>query len=136
MENYVHKVKYFETDKMGITHHSNYVRWMESARIDFLEKAGWNFARLESEGLVSPVLEIQCKYIHSTTFGDVVEAKVTVAECSRVRIKFHYVMTNEEGEKVFEGYSSHCFIKENGRPVRLEKDLPGFMDDMKKYLES
>ena len=135
MENYVHKVKYFETDKMGITHHSNYVRWMESARIDFLDKAGWNFARLEAEGMVSPVLDIQCKYIHSTTFSDVVEVKVTVAECSRVRIRFHYVMTNEEGEKVFEGYSSHCFIKENGRPVRLEKDLPGFVDDMKKYFE-
>lgn len=135
MENYVHKVKYFETDKMGITHHSNYVRWMESARIDFLDKAGWNFARLEAEGMVSPVLDIQCKYIHSTTFSDVVEVKVTVAECSRVRIRFHYVMTNEEGEKVFEGYSSHCFIQENGRPVRLEKDLPGFVDDMKKYFE-
>ena len=49
MEPYLHKVQYYETDKMGIAHHSNYIRWMEEARVDFLEKIGWGFDRLEAE---------------------------------------------------------------------------------------
>ena len=52
---YTHLVQYYETDKMGVTHHSNYIRWMEEARISFLEESGWSFSRLEAEGLVSPV---------------------------------------------------------------------------------
>ena len=55
---YVHTVQYYETDKMGITHHSNYIRWMEEARVDFLSQIGWEFAKLEAMGIVSPVLEL------------------------------------------------------------------------------
>ena len=53
---YQHKIQYYETDKMGITHHSNYIRWMEEARIDFLEQLGFGFDKLEQSGIVSPVL--------------------------------------------------------------------------------
>ena len=49
-----HKVQYYETDRMGITHHSNYVRWMEEARVHFLEQIGWGYDRLESSGILSP----------------------------------------------------------------------------------
>ena len=52
---YTHKVQYYETDKMGITHHSNYIRWMEEARIDFLEKSGFSYDKLEKDGIISPV---------------------------------------------------------------------------------
>ena len=50
MKKYIHKVNYYETDKMGITHHSNYIRWMEEARIDFLEQIGFSYDKLEKEG--------------------------------------------------------------------------------------
>ena len=56
MEVYRHKVQYYETDKMGITHHSNYIRWMEEARIWFLSEIGFSYAKLEEMGMVSPVL--------------------------------------------------------------------------------
>ena len=62
MELYKHTVQYYETDKMGITHHSNYIRWMEEARVDFLNKIGWGFDRLEDLGMISPVTEVECKY--------------------------------------------------------------------------
>ena len=68
MKEYIHSVKYYETDKMGITHHSNYVRWMEEARIDFLDQIGYSYKRLEEEGIVSPVIAIDCKYKATTTF--------------------------------------------------------------------
>ena len=58
MENYIHRVNYYETDKMGITHHSNYVRWMEEARMDFLSSIGYGMRRLESDGITSPVVSV------------------------------------------------------------------------------
>ena len=69
---YLRKVHYHETDKMGITHHTNYIRWMEEARIDFLDRIGWSYARLERAGIVSPVIGLECRYQHSTTFDDTV----------------------------------------------------------------
>ena len=59
MKPYIHKVQYYETDKMGITHHSNYVRWMEEARIEFLDQIGWSYVRMEEEGIISPVLAVK-----------------------------------------------------------------------------
>ena len=60
MENYKHKINYYETDKMGVTHHSNYVRFMEESRIDFLEKIGWGYDKMEQEGIISPVVSLEC----------------------------------------------------------------------------
>ena len=62
MEAYKHKVCYYETDKMGITHHSNYIRWMEEARVDFLEKIGFGYDKLEEMGIMSPVIGIECDH--------------------------------------------------------------------------
>ena len=84
-EMYRHIVQYYETDKMGITHHSNYIRWMEEARIDFLSKIGWSYAKLEEEGIISPVIAVECKYMQSTTFGDTVDIEVTVKEFKGVK---------------------------------------------------
>ena len=70
MQPYCHHVQYYETDRMGITHHSNYIRWMEEARIDFLAQIGWSYARLEELGILSPVTAVDCRYKASTTFDD------------------------------------------------------------------
>ena len=75
---YIRKVQYHETDRMGITHHSNYIKWMEEARISFLDRAGYNYARLEEEGILSPVIGVECQYKHPTTFDDTVRVTVGV----------------------------------------------------------
>ena len=62
MEKYKHTVHYYETDRMGFTHHSNYIRWMEEARIDFFDQLGWSYQKFEDEGVISPVTAIECKY--------------------------------------------------------------------------
>ena len=78
---YTHKVKYYETDKMGVTHHSNYIRWMEEARIEFLDKIGFSYYKLEEDGIMSPVIGIECDYKATTTFDD--EVEIEVKNCSR-----------------------------------------------------
>jgi acyl-CoA thioester hydrolase len=91
---------------MGITHHSNYIRWMEEARIDFLAQIGWDYARLEDMGVISPVIGIDCRYLTDCTFSDVIEINVKVEELKGVRLKLCYEMRNVEGEIVCQGHRS------------------------------
>ncbi len=125
-EIYEHKVQYYETDKMGITHHSNYIRWMEEARVDFLEKAGWPFDKLEEMGIVSPVVSTACRYKIPTRFADTVRILVTADPFKGVKLKLRYIMTNAEGKTVCEAESEHCFLNREGFPVRLRKEFPAF----------
>lgn len=130
MKNYLHTVHYYETDKMSITHHSNYIRWMEEARVDFLEQIGWGFEKLEAAGISSPVLAVTCNYKHATTFADRVEIRAYVKDFSGVRLTIGYEMRKAGCEEVVcSGTSEHCFLSaETGRPIRLQKDFPEFYD--------
>ena len=121
---YKHTVQYYETDKMGITHHSNYIRWMEEARVDFLKQIGWSYEKLEADGVISPVTAIDCRYKASTTFPDEITIAVSVAEYRGVRLKLRYEMTDAAGKTVFEAASEHCFLDRSGRIVRPERELP------------
>ena len=122
---YTHRVNYYETDKMGITHHSNYVRWMEEARIDFLDQIGLGYKKLESDGIISPVIGIECEYKESTTFDDRVTVVVEVEEFKGVKLVLKYTMTNAgTGKAVLTGRSRHCFLDQDGRPVALKKQFP------------
>lgn len=133
MKAYIHKVNYYETDKMGITHHSNYVRWMEEARIDFLDQLGWSFIKLEHEGIASPVMSIECAYKKPTTFPDQVAITVSIEKLSAVKLIFSYEFKVDDAI-VFTGKSSHCFLDENGAPVILEKRYPKFYEDLKRIM--
>ena len=68
MERYIHKVRYYESDAMGITHHSNYIRFMEEARIDALDRAGYGFEKMEADGVSSPVVSLSVNYRRPTKF--------------------------------------------------------------------
>ena len=124
MNEYIHRVQYYETDKMGITHHSNYIRWMEEARVAFLDEVGWGFDRLEEMGIVAPVVSVDCKYMVTTTFHEDVYIAVRVAEFRGVKLKLAYEMRRPDGEVVCRAHSEHCFLDQNGRFYRLKKDFP------------
>ena len=130
MEKYIHKVNYYETDKMGITHHSNYIRWMEEARVDYLDQIGFGYKKLEEDGIISPVVGIECEYKESTTFDDVVEVEVLVEEFRGIKLVLKYNMYNAETKKLEKtGKSKHCFIA-NGKPVVLKKISPEFAENL------
>lgn len=115
---------------MGITHHSNYIRWMEEARVDYMDRIGWSYARLEEEGILSPVVSLQCRFRKPTTFDDAVDIEVFVKEFSGNALVIGYEMTLN-GERVFTGESQHCFMDRDGRFIRLRRELPGFYDMLK-----
>lgn len=133
---YTHKVQYYETDKMGITHHSNYIRWMEEARVDYMDKLGYGYERLEEEGIVSPVATIDCKYKKSTTFADVINIDTNIIEFNGVKLVIEYIMKNEAGEVVFEATSSHAFLSKEGRLIRIKNSNPEFYELLAKNVVS
>ncbi|MBQ8000220.1 MAG: acyl-CoA thioesterase [Ruminococcus sp.] len=112
---------------MGITHHSNYIRFMEEARLDFLRKLGYPMTRLEAEGVVSPVVSVECKYRNTSTFADVLNISVKVEKYTGVKVEFAYTGVNtESGKTIFEAKSVHCFVNSQGRPVSVKKNFPEF----------
>ena len=131
MKAYQHKVQYYETDRMGIVHHSNYVRWMEEARMDCLRQLGCSYEKLEEMGIISPVTSVECKYKLTTTFAEVIDIEVEVAEFKGVKLKLKYVMRRGE-DIVFEGYSEHCFLDKDGKIISLKKTNPDVYEKLAK----
>ena len=125
MEPYVHKVHYYETDKMGIVHHSNYIRWMEEARVDYLEQIGAGFAGMEARGILSPVIEVDCRYLRPCRFDDRVRIDVKITEFRGVRLRVVYEMFNETNHELCcTGSSVHCFLDSQGNLAVLKKLCP------------
>ena len=125
MTPYEHKVQYYETDGMGIVHHSNYIRWFEEARFDLLEQLGYGYDRIESEGFSSPVLEVSCKYKTMARFGDTVRIYAEVSDYNGVRLSLHYEVRDAQTKDLrCAGESRHCFMGRDGRPVSLRRSWP------------
>jgi acyl-CoA thioester hydrolase len=131
MTAYRHTVQYYETDMMGITHHSNYIRWMEEARVDYMDKLGFPYAEMEAHDVYSPVRSVRCEYKHPSTFGDMIDIDVSVGSFNGVVVSIRYEMTNAEtGELVCTAESEHCFLNKSGHFVRLKRDMPEFYAKM------
>ena len=121
-----HKAQYYETDQMGVIHHSNYIRWFEEARVHFLEQIGYPYDVLENElKLISPVLEVTCQYRSMVRFGDTVDVSARVESSNGIKLKFAYeVHDHTTGELRTTGSSTHCFLNAQGRPVSLKREQP------------
>ncbi|MGN1015168.1 MAG: acyl-CoA thioesterase [Butyricicoccus sp.] len=127
MKPYIHKVQYYETDRMGVTHHSNYIRWMEEARVQFLEEAGWGYDRLEEQGLMSPVIGVSSSHKETTTFHDEVRITVHIRKYNGVRLILGYEMYNNQTDRlVLTGTTEHCFMTRDFQLVRMKKAQPEF----------
>lgn len=136
MNDYIRKVNYYETDKMGIVHHSNYIRWLEEARIDYLDRIGCSLTEIERHGIVSPVTAVECVYKSPAVFGDTVKITVKPEEFKGVRLILNYTVTNAETDTVIlTGRTQHCFTNEDGKPVIMKKVLPEADRILKKEAE-
>lgn len=125
MTQYRHQAKYYETDQMGIIHHSNYIRWMEEARIAMMEEMGFSYRRMEELGIISPVLSVQCEYKNMVHFDDTVRIEVDIKQYNGIKLTVNYRMINETtGQVCTLGESSHCFLNREGRIISLRKSCP------------
>lgn len=123
------KINYYETDKMGVVHHSNYIRYMEESRCAWLESIEMPFEVLEENDITIPVLGVKCEYKHHVTFGDTIIIVPFVKEYNGVRMTVGYEVTDKKtGNKVIEAETKHCFTNKNLRPVNLKKVAKEFSD--------
>ena len=119
------KINYYETDRMGIVHHSNYIRYMEEARCAWLENMGIPFTLLEENGITIPVLGVNVTYKHHVTFGETIIIKIFIKDYNSVRMTVGYEITNKEnGQVVLNGETKHCFTNKELRPISLKKYTP------------
>lgn len=130
---YEHRVQYYETDKMGVTHHSNYVRIMEEARTAWMEHIGWSYKKCEDLGMIGPVLSVQCEYKKTTTYDDIIAVEVRLADYNGLRMTVAYRMLRGE-DVVCTGRTEHCFLNDHGFPVRLKREYPEFDAILKRAL--
>ena len=124
MEPYIHNAKYYETDQMSIVHHSNYIRWFEEARIDWMNQIGIDFRDVEAMGIVVPVVSVSCAYKHVTRFGDDVAILPRLTLYNAARFAFSYeVRDARTGTLNATGESQHCFLR-GERVVNLKRAAP------------
>lgn len=116
------RVRYYETDAMGIVHHSNYIRWFEVARTDYLRAVGLPYRDLEASGTGSPVIGIRCDYLQSARYDDPIEIRAWVAGYDGIRLTIGYEVTRE-GRLLCKGQSDHAFVHD-GRVVAPRRSLP------------
>ena len=133
---YFRKINYYETDKMGVTHHSNYIRFMEETRVDYLDQIGYSYKRMQEEGVISPVISVECEFKTPTTFGDELEIFAKFSKYTGVRFEFEYIMKNKSTQEiVFTGKSVHCFISTEGKPIIIKKQFPKMHEYFLQFIE-
>lgn len=125
LRQYEHHAKYYETDQMGIIHHSNYVKWMEEARMDLMDQMGLSYKQMEEMEIISPVLSIAVEYHSMVHFDDTVVIQTKLVKYNGIKMEVEYVMTDKEtGELRTTARSSHCFLNRSGKPISLKRSYP------------
>lgn len=119
------RVRYGETDKMGIVYYSNYFDWFEIGRTEFFRSLGMSYRRLEEKNLMLPVIDAQCKYFSSALYDDIVIIRTRLEFVKGSRIKFLYDIIRKEDNKLLaQGYTEHPFTNLEKKPINLKKVMP------------
>ena len=114
------RVRYAETDKMGVVYYANYFVWFEVGRTDLLRESGWNYREMEIDGFALPVIEAHCAYREAAKYDDEIEVRTRGAMLSPVRVQFTYeVVRIADAATLATGTTVHATLDRNGRPCRL-----------------
>jgi len=118
------RVRYAETDKMGVVYYANYFVWFEVARTDLLRSLGWTYREMEGAGVALPVIEAQCQYHLSAKYDDELEVRAEGRMLSAVRMEFTYqVVRKGETAVAASGRTVHAAVDATGRPCRLPERI-------------
>lgn len=116
------KVRYVETDRMGIVHHSNYYAWFEVGRGDFIIKSGMTYSDMEKQGVMMPLVETYCKYYEGAEYEDNIIIQTSIGEMSPVKVIFNYnVIREADGKLLAKGKTTQTFVNNQFKIVNLKK---------------
>ncbi len=132
---YARTANYYETDQMAVIHHSNYIRWLEEARIDFLDQIGLGYADIEAAGLYIPVLGASCDYKSSVRFNDKVLIYPKITFFNGIKMNIEYKIIDEQTKQLRAvGETRHCFVTKEFKPVSLKKDVKNMYEVFNQWL--
>lgn len=134
---YERTINYYETDKMGVVHHSNYLRFLEEARCQFLLENNLPYTTFEESNIMIPVLAANLVYKTPVTFADIISIEVELIHYTGVQFAARYTVTNKNtGSLVITGETKHCFISNNFKPVNIRKTVPEIHEQFNKLLST
>lgn len=114
------RVRYAETDQMGIVYHANYLIWMEVGRVEYYRASGYRYRDLEKEGILLAVVEANCRYLSPAIYDDEILIRTWVAEASSRKVRFGYeLVCADDGRRVAEGYTIHVFCGPDKKARKL-----------------
>ena len=108
-------VRYYETDKMGIVHHSNFLRYLEIARLEWLNKLGLDYIEIEKNGIILPVVDVSISYKQPARYGDTLRVQVSLKDRPKVTINFDYKVINQFNKLICIAQTKICFLNEKTR---------------------
>ncbi|MCB0444692.1 MAG: thioesterase family protein [Gelidibacter sp.] len=118
------RVRYGETDQMGVVYHGNYAQYFEIGRVEWLRKAGLSYKQMEADGVMLPVISLSVKFKKSARYDDLIKVKTRLVKMPSATIEFEYEIVNEAGEILTIGNTSLVFIDiHRNRPTRCPKYL-------------
>ncbi len=119
------RVRYKDTDQMGVVYYANYFVWFEVGRTDFLREFGMSYKDLEQNELFLPVIEAYCKYKNPARYDDPLKVITRLQFLQEVRLGFQYEIVHaDSGERLAQGETAHAFVNKAGKPVVLRKQNP------------
>lgn len=129
-------VNYYETDRMGIVHHSNYIRYFEEARLDMLANLQMDYPTIEASGIMIPVTFVDCQYLKPLRYGDEMKIESKLTKYNGIKMEVSYeIYNNKTGELCTTGKSGHCFLYPDMKPVRMKRDFPELYYSLKACVE-
>lgn len=127
------RVRFVETDMMGVVHHANYLRWFEMGRVAYLRAAGVTLGELLAAGVLFPLTEAEAKFQNPLAFDDEFEVQASMTACTRAKMDFAYrVLRLRDGKVAVTGRTRNVFTDARGKIIRLQ---PLFFDKMRKSFE-
>lgn len=128
------KVRFVETDMMGVVHHANYLRWFEMGRVAYLRACGITLGELMDAGVIFPITEVQVKYKNSCTFDDDFEVQTVMSGFNKAKMEFTYkVIRLRDGAVAVEGHTRNVFTDKEGHIVRLD---PKWFEKIKQVFDA
>lgn len=129
------RVRYAETDKLGIVYHSNFFPWFEEGRTDYMERLGFSYALLEAEGLFLPLTECRCEFLSGAKYADRLTIRTRIERIRGIRITMGYeVVRAADGALLARGATTHAFVDRSFRPINIARVKPALWQAMQSQL--
>jgi acyl-CoA thioester hydrolase len=126
---YETRVRFADTDQMGVAYHGRYLEWFEGARTEMLRDHGLPYKELEARGFSLPVIEVNCRYYQPVRYDDLVVIRTRLSELNRLKMKLEYrLFVQDDPALRAEAMTWHCFLNGNGRPARASQELLQFFN--------